>query len=290
MGTNAWLPKIHKIQPEVDLESWRSPAKSESWTSLSLHSLAVLPTHDNIVCIHMCDECKKANGPSICHKLRSIWWLLVQVCSLTIEYRVFQYVPSMSILGRSESILLTILPRISMLLVRNDGHQCMELVLCKVVESSCLPTHNIVPHISWHDLPDQRTMRRCLRQVSLNKIVFLLLLQKSWIQTYFCNCPQYLCLFLHSHSVQPKYTWSRNDVGSPKSTYFKGIFYIGSRCCLFPTIWTSSTYTDKKNPFSLSTEKHSQFGTFPNRVLIELSRIAFHIIVVPEDDRTDFAQ
>ena len=28
---------------------------------------------------------------------------------------------------------------------------------------------------------------------------------------------------------------------------------------------------------------------FPNRVLIELSRIAFPIIVLSEDDRTDFA-
>ena len=29
---------------------------------------------------------------------------------------------------------------------------------------------------------------------------------------------------------------------------------------------------------------------FPNRVLIELSRIAFQIIVLPKDDSTDFAQ
>ena len=29
----------------------------------------------------------------------------------------------------------------------------MELILCRVVESFCLPTRNIVPHISWHDLP-----------------------------------------------------------------------------------------------------------------------------------------
>ena len=29
----------------------------------------------------------------------------------------------------------------------------MELILCRVVESFCLPTHNIVPHISLHALP-----------------------------------------------------------------------------------------------------------------------------------------
>ena len=43
-GTNVWLLKTHNIPPEVDFESSRSPAKSESWNSPSLHCLAVLPT------------------------------------------------------------------------------------------------------------------------------------------------------------------------------------------------------------------------------------------------------
>ena len=36
----------------------------------------------------------------------------------------------------------------------------MEWILCRVVESSCLLTHNIVPHISWHDLPYHRTTKK----------------------------------------------------------------------------------------------------------------------------------
>ena len=44
IGTNVWLPKMHNVPPEVDFESSRSPAKSESWNSPSLHCLAVLPT------------------------------------------------------------------------------------------------------------------------------------------------------------------------------------------------------------------------------------------------------
>ena len=44
IGTNVWLPKTHNVPPEVDFESSRSPAKSESWNSPSLHCLAVLPT------------------------------------------------------------------------------------------------------------------------------------------------------------------------------------------------------------------------------------------------------
>ena len=44
IGTNVWLPKMHYVPPEVDFESSRSPAKSESWNRPSLHCLAVLPT------------------------------------------------------------------------------------------------------------------------------------------------------------------------------------------------------------------------------------------------------
>ena len=43
-GTNVWLPKTHNVPPEVDFESSRSPAKSESWNSRNLHCFAVLPT------------------------------------------------------------------------------------------------------------------------------------------------------------------------------------------------------------------------------------------------------
>ena len=44
IGTNVWLPKTHNVPSEVDFESSRSPAKSESWNSPNLHCLAVLPT------------------------------------------------------------------------------------------------------------------------------------------------------------------------------------------------------------------------------------------------------
>ena len=36
----------------------------------------------------------------------------------------------------------------------------MEWILCRVVVSSCLPTHNIVPHISLHDKPYHKTMMK----------------------------------------------------------------------------------------------------------------------------------
>ena len=44
VGRNVWLPKTHNVPPGLDFESSRSPAKSESWNSPSLHCLAVLFT------------------------------------------------------------------------------------------------------------------------------------------------------------------------------------------------------------------------------------------------------
>ena len=81
------------------------------------------------------------------------------VCWRTIEYQVFQYVPNINILEQFESTLLAILLQNSFLLLWNDGRQGMELILCRVVESSCLSTHNIVPHTSLHDLPYHKTMK-----------------------------------------------------------------------------------------------------------------------------------
>ena len=43
-GTNVRLPKIHKIPPEVDSESSRSPTKSESWINPNRQCCAVLHT------------------------------------------------------------------------------------------------------------------------------------------------------------------------------------------------------------------------------------------------------
>ena len=60
--------------------------------------------------------------------------------------------------------------------------------------------------------------------------------------------------------------------------------------CFFPANFTSSAYTDKNSHCLLCTNKQSQFGTFPKRVLRDICRNAFPITVLPKDDRTDFAQ
>ena len=58
---------------------------------------------------------------------------------------------------------------------------------------SCSPTHNIVPHTSLHDQPCHKTMKKY--EDFEGKVISLFSPQKFAIRTWFCNCPQYLCLF-----------------------------------------------------------------------------------------------
>ena len=69
----------------------------------------------------------------------------------------------------------------------------MEWILCKVAGSSCLPIHNIVPHTSLHDSPYHKTMKK---YDDFEGMVISLLTPRNFaIRTWFCNCPQHLCLF-----------------------------------------------------------------------------------------------
>ena len=68
-------------------------------------------------------------------------------------------------------------------------------------------------------------------------------------------------LLSHCLWVHPRFLWSRKDVGSPKSTSLLSTFHIGARFVSFQPI-LSSTYTDKNNPFSRCTKRHSQLETF----------------------------
>ena len=87
--------------------SWRA-----DWTFEGTESMS-----DNIVCIHMCDECRKSIDSSVCHRPWSISQLIVPIYLLTIEYQVVQFLPSISISEQFESIHVTILQQISILLL-----------------------------------------------------------------------------------------------------------------------------------------------------------------------------
>ena len=136
----------------------------------------------------------------------------------------------------------------------------MEWILCRVVESSCLTAHNIVPHISWHDPPYHKTMKKYENSQSTE--VFQFLSRKFAIPTWLCHCPRYLCLFHIVFECRPSTHDPRKMLVLPNRLLLLSNFHIRSRFCFFPANFMSSTYTDKKNPFSRCTNKHYQLETF----------------------------
>ena len=148
-----------------------------------------------------------------------------------------------------------------------------------------MPTHNIVPHITWHDLPYRRTMKKYEDFQRME--VFLFLPLKFAIQTWFCNCPQYLCLFHIVDECTPNIHDPGKMLVLSNRTSLVSTFHIGSRFCFFPASFMSPTYTDKN--FILFHDVQRDIPNF-NRASIGSSQIAFPIIVLPEDDRTDSFQ
>ena len=94
-------------------------------------------------------------------------------------------------------------------------------------------------------------------------VVFLLLQQRLWIQTFILLSTMSLLVW-HFRWVQ----WSRNDVGSPKPTSFISTFHIGSMFCFFPASLISSSYTRTRRVLILCSRV-----SIPN---LELSPIVFH--------------
>ena len=89
-------------------------------------------------------------------------------------------------------------------------------------------------------------------------------------------------LVSHCLWVQSKFTWSRKDVGSPKSTSLLSTFHIGSRFCFLPAnLWDPHTQI-RTILFSRWTKRHSQFGIF--------SYPCFTIVLLKKDDRTNSFQ
>ena len=164
----------------------------------------------------------------------------------------------------------------------------MEQILCRVVESSCLPTHNIVPHIYWHDLPYRRTKKKYEGFPSM--VIFQFSLRKFVIPTWFCNCQQYPCLFHIIFEYIPGIHDQR------KMLFFQISFFI-------------EYFPHRTNVLFLSIQflclPHTQIRIIffhgvristpnwkpsPNRTSIGFCQIVVPITVLPKDDRTDFAQ
>ena len=127
LGKNVWLPKMHNVPPEVDFESSRSPAKSESWNNTNRQMLRRI-THMTILKVItrvMSVEIQRAK------RLPQ----LVQVCVQTKECQAYQFGPNIGISRRFESKLLTILQAFPVLPFRtwwSSRHGIETLYKCSV--------------------------------------------------------------------------------------------------------------------------------------------------------------
>ena len=155
----------------------------------------------------------------------------------------------------------------------------MELRLWKTVKSFCSPSRNIAPHISLHDLPYHEEMSA---PSFPEQSSFSLLLQRSWIQTYFCNFPHYLRLI----RILVEYTTNNHGQGMMLARPTRLLSKYFSH-------WVNVLFLPSQSFHVHIYRQELSFPNlelFPNRVPIELSRFAFPIIVLPEDDRTDSFQ
>ena len=162
------------------------------------------------------------------------------------------------------------------------------LYFLELLSRLVLPHHNIVPHTSWHDPPYHKTMKK---YEDFEGWQFLWSLPRKFvIRTWFWNCQQLLWLFHIVFECSPSIHDQGKVLVLPNRLLCCVVSTSGSRFCFFPANFMSSTYTDKNNPFSRCTKRHSQFGIFSQPCFNRISQIAFPIIVLPEDDRTDSAQ
>ena len=172
-GTNVWLPKMRKTQPDVDLESSRSPAKWESWNNPNRHCCAVFPTWQ--YCLNSrvwwMSEIKRAK-----RSLHALVHLVTARASLFTDQRM-SGLPMRAKYKHFRTICEQTFWQFS-----NRSHVfCFKLMVvnawcCDFVKlPSCFysPVRNIVLHVSLHDLPYQGNMRKCLRQVSQSMEAFL---------------------------------------------------------------------------------------------------------------------
>ena len=117
----------------------------------------------------------------------------------------------------------------------NDDHPCKDLRRCTIALSCCSPIRNISRRISRMSFHVVRPCnRRCVRfspTLEINCSVAPAVIRDSNISLYWLIIISFV---LHSCWVHPKYTWSRNEVGSSRSTFFINFFHMGAICCFFP--------------------------------------------------------
>ena len=212
---------------------WVFKVSSKIWvlTQTQLTMLSRI-THMTILSrIHSCDECRKLN------KLTERWWqTLVHFVSVRANLFTDQRMSSLQFwqhklifLIQFESTLWTILQPFPVPSSWNYGRPNKELSLYTTALSSYSPLRNIVRRTFSRDHPHRMTTRLFLREV-LHKQKIVALRRRSWCEhlSVFLNDT---CFGLHSRWIHPTFSWSRNDVGSPRLTSFINLFDIRLKFC-----------------------------------------------------------
>ena len=126
IGTNLWLPKTHKVPPEVGFWVFKISRKVRVLKQ-SQSALFCSVTHITTLLVFTCMmNVRDQTRQTFFHKLSSTSWWHEQACFQTIKCQVYQFEPVIDISEQFESMYLTILQQILLLLLWNDGHQCME--------------------------------------------------------------------------------------------------------------------------------------------------------------------
>ena len=108
------------------------------------------------VWIHMCDECKRSNAPSVCHKIVSILLWHAQACLQTTRYQVSQYEPNTDISKQFVSKLANC-PTDSCSSSSSWWSPMHGVATLKIVESYYLPLRNFSAHFSaWPSMSEDQ--------------------------------------------------------------------------------------------------------------------------------------
>ena len=265
MGTNVWLPERHKFS-----RSWmwnlQGLLQSLSLGKILIDSVVPYYPQENIVCGHSCDECKRSNELNVCHKLLSISWPLVPVCSRTKECQVYQSVPDTSISRRSVSILLTVLQTFPT--PWNYGRPSKELRLCTTAPSFIC---QVFQRTFSRDLPCQMTKRLFSREISSIRELFWVAPAEIRDSNISLNLSIILSFTLKTGSVHPKYTWPNNDFGSPRSNSFINLSTWYSNSVFFQPYWCRPRIPTKTRFVFDEQRDIPSLVLFPIPVHIELS-------------------
>ena len=176
-GTDVLLPKIHKTLPEVDFESSRSLAKSDSWIT-QVYSAVPCSPHDNIDDSHLCDE----DELNFVCRLSHAWvHFVTDLANLFTDRQDVKSSDSCQLQAFQDNLWGNFW----------QFSDWFKFFLLELMAWSCstflCAIRSIAQRIFEHVLPCRRTTPRFVREVFAIPVISLLLQQKYVVRTFLCT-------------------------------------------------------------------------------------------------------